>query len=454
VADWLGRLDTVRIRLTVGAVAVVGVAMLIGSIALVSFTRQTLMENLQQSAQIRAEELATALEGAASPALLYAVADDQLIQVIDPRGVVTAASENIAGRPLLVRLEAGETARLEEPIPDEGDFLAVAAAADTPDGPRTVVFARSSDDVFDLTVILAQGLVIGLPLLLIIVGLTTWRIVGRALAPVDAIRREVDEITGRELDRRVPVPPRRDEIARLATTMNHMLGRLQDSQARQRRFVSDASHELRSPVASIRQHGEVALSHPDRTSVAQLARTVLAEDLRIQHLVEDLLLLARTDEQDVAHPGVIVDLDDIVFEEAARLRHRTRSGVVVDTTGVSAGRVRGVREDLRRMIGNLGDNAMRHAQSRVRIALHERTDEGVVVLRVDDDGAGVADDQRLRVFERFVRLDDARSRDSGGSGLGLAIVEAVARTHEGSVTVTDSPDGGARFEVRLPLQAD
>jgi len=289
-----------------------------------------------------------------------------------------------------------------------------------------------------------------LPLLLLVVAGTTWRVVGRALAPVDAIRHEVEEISGTELHRRVPQPPGNDEIGRLARTMNAMLGRLDDAATRQRRFVSDASHELRSPVASIRQHSEVALAHPDRTSVAVLAETVLAENLRLQRLVEDLLLLAQTDEGSQPPGHVPVDLDDLVFEQARRLRAGGR--LVVDVTAVGAGRVNGVPAQLRRLIANLVENAARHARSRVTLGLTTHAAEGRVVLVVDDDGGGIPADQRERVFQRFVRLDEARARDSGGFGLGLAIVADVVRGHGGTVHVGTAPAGGARFEVQLPVQ--
>jgi signal transduction histidine kinase len=155
---------------------------------------------------------------------------------------------------------------------------------------------------------------------------------------VEAIRAEVDAISGDALHRRVPDPPAGDEIGRLARTMNRMLGRLEQAQARQRRLVADASHELRSPVATIRQHAEVALAHPDRTTT-ELAGTVLAEDLRLQRLAEDLLLLTRADEHTLALRRRPVDLDDLVFDEARRVRGAT--GLRVDTTAVSAGRVEG-----------------------------------------------------------------------------------------------------------------
>jgi signal transduction histidine kinase len=248
----------------------------------------------------------------------------------------------------------------------------------------------------------------------------------------------------------VPDPPADDEIGRLARTMNRMLGRLEQAQARQRRLVADASHELRSPVATIRQHAEVALAHPGRTGSAELAATVLAEDLRLQRLTEDLLLLTRADERSLAPRRRPVDLDDLVLEEARRLRDAT--GLRVDTTAVSAGRVAGDAAGLRRVLRNLGDNASRHARERLALSVADR--DATVVLAVDDDGPGIPDADRERVFERFVRLDGARARDDGGSGLGLAIVAELAAAHGGTVAVAASPLGGARVEVWLPRLAD
>jgi len=264
---------------------------------------------------------------------------------------------------------------------------------------------------------------------------------------VETMRREVDAISGRELHRRIPEPTHGDEISRLASTMNRMLERLEDSQSRQRRFVSDAAHELRSPIASIRQHAEVALAHPGRASTQELAETVLAEDLRMQALVEDLLLLARSDEGSTSMAVGEVDLDDIVFEQARRLRETT--ALTVDTSAVSGGRVRGDSARLSRMVGNLVENAARHARSRVVFSLAEQP-PGSVVLRVDDDGAGIPVHERGRVFERFVRLDEGRGRDEGGAGLGLSIVAEVAAAHGGAFAASESPAGGARFEIRLP----
>jgi len=199
----------------------------------------------------------------------------------------------------------------------------------------------------------------------------------------------------------------------------------------------------------------VALAHPERADAARLARTVLDEDIRMQQLVEDLLVLARADEGTLRLERRPVDLDDLVLEVAGDLRQV--SGLLVDTTGVSAGRVAGDENQLRRVVRNLADNALRHARGRVTFTLAEdapgATGSGTTRLCVDDDGDGVPETERQRIFERFIRLDDARSRDTGGAGLGLAIVAEVVSVHGGRVTVGVSPLGGARFEVLLPSSA-
>jgi signal transduction histidine kinase len=447
----LARLGTVRVRTTLAAVVVVGLAMAVGGLALVAVLRDTLTREVRAAARLRATEVATDLRSGALPTELAVGGDaeDLLIQVLGDRGEVVASSSNVRGLPPVVRLPPGASATVDVPI-DNDDFVAVAVGATTPQGRRTVVVARALDVVGDATRVVAGLLAMGFPLLLLVVALTTWKVVGLALAPVEAIRAEVDAISAAALHRRVRVPPADDEIGRLARTMNRMLGRLEQAQARQRRLVSDASHELRSPVAAIRQHAEVALAHPDRTTTAELAATVLAEDLRLQRLAEDLLLLTRADEHTLALRRRPVDLDDLVFEEAGRLRDGT--GLRVDTTAVSAGRVDGDAAGLRRVLRNLGDNAARHAAGRLALSLAER--DGLVLLGVDDDGPGIPEPDRARVFERFVRLDDARARDDGGSGLGLAIVAELAAAHGGTVAVAASPLGGARVEVTLPRLHD
>jgi signal transduction histidine kinase len=424
----LARLGTVRVRTTLAAVVVVGLAMAVGGLALVAVLRGVLTRELRTAAQLRATELATDLRSGALPAELAVGGDaeDLLIQVLGDRGEVVDSSSNVRGLPPVARLPPGASATVDVPI-DNDDFVAVAVDASTPQGRRTVVVARALDVVGDATRVVAGLLAVGLPWLLLVVALTTWKVVGLVLAPVEGIRVEADEISAAQLHRRVPDPPGDDEVARLTRTMNLMLDRLQRAQARQRRFVSDASHELRSPVAAIRQHAEVALAHPGRATTAELAGTVLAEDLWIQRLVEDLLVLAGADEHALAPRRRPVDLDDLVFEEARRLRDAT--DLRINTGEVSAARVHGDPSGLRRVLRNLGDNAAQHASTRVSFALDERID--AAVLAVDDDGPGIPEADQARVFERFMRLDDARARDDGGSGLGLAIVAELVGAHGG-----------------------
>jgi signal transduction histidine kinase len=435
------------VRATGAAVLVVGVTLVVASIAMLTLLERSLRDNVRTTADSRAEAIADDLsQSANSGHIAVEDQDDEFVQVLDADGNAVMASANLAGRPALVVLEPGDTQMIGSVPFEDGSFLAVAAAATSMDGPLTVVLGRSLEGVGETRREVSGLLAVGVPLLLVVVGFVTWSVAGRVLAPVDAIRREVEAISVKELHRRVPDPPGRDEIARLASTMNSMLERLEKAAVRERRFVSDASHELRSPVAAIRQQAEVALSHPDRTTIEELAGIVLEEDVRLQRIVEDLLLLTRVDEGTLQLRKAPVDLDDLMFEEAARLRATTR--LRIDSAGVSAGRVIGDRGRLERLLRNLTDNAARHAASEIRLGL--RGDDGQVVLEVNDDGPGVPAGKREAVFERFTRLDDARDRQHGGAGLGLAIVAEIAAAHGGSASVSDAPSGGARFLVVLP----
>jgi signal transduction histidine kinase len=369
--------------------------------------------------------------------------DDIALAVLGADGEVLTATPNAEGGRLLPRLAPGESRVVDVPFDDE-PFIVVAAAAS---GGRTVVLARSLDTVEESSRTLAVLLAAGLPALLIVMAATTWRMVGRALAPVDAMRGEVDAISAMDPHRRLQRPAGNDEIGRLADTMNRMLDRLDRARGRERQFVADASHELRTPIAAIRQHAEVALGHPDLSS--DLARVTHIESLRMQALIDDLLLLARADAQTLVLRRRPVDLDDLALAEAARLRDR--HGVIVEVRGVSAVRVDADPAALGRVLGNLGDNAARYAAGRVAISLAEV--DGWAELSVDDDGPGVPVPDRSRVLERFVRLDDARGRADGGSGLGLAIVAQIVASHGGAVSIGESALGGARVTVRLPLSA-
>lgn len=277
-------------------------------------------------------------------------------------------------------------------------------------------------------------------------GIATWFITGRALRPVAAITEQVGEISSQNLSGRVPETGKADEIGGLASTMNAMLARIENGDLRRRQFVSDASHELRTPVAVLRSEAEVAKKAPDSTTINRFADVVMGETRRLGVVVEDLLSLARSDESSASTRSIALpelDLDDLVLEQADRSR-----GIDLDRSQVSAGRVRGDSEEISRLIGHLLDNAARHAKQRVVIGLKTEGDQ--VMLWVDDDGAGIAKPDRERVFQRFVRLDEARTSDKGGSGLGLAVVRSTVERLGGRIEIEDSPIGGARFMVKLP----
>lgn len=444
-----GRSGSVRVRTTAAAVVVVGTVLVISAVAMVLLLHGSLSADVRTAALLRAHAVADGLAAGDEGVVASAGGDEEFVQILDAGGQVVASSSNLIGRPAIAHPQPGGT-RAASGLPFEDDtFLVAATSATTAQGQLTVVVGRSLGPVAGATRAATGLLVVGVPLLLLVVGAVAWRVVGRALAPVEAIRAEVEAISTNELRRRVPDPSGDDEIARLATTMNRMLARLEGGQVRQRRFVSDASHELRSPVTTILQHAEVARSHPEATSIGELGEVMLGEGIRLQRLVEDLLLLARIDEGTLRLRTESVDLDDLLLGEIRRLR--TTTDLSIDARGVSAGRVSGDRGQLDRLVRNLTDNAARHAHGTIVLSLREV--HAKVVLAIDDDGDGIAGTECERVFDRFVRLEDARDLDSGGSGLGLAVVREIATAHRATVAVSNSALGGARFELRFPVPA-
>jgi len=307
-----------------------------------------------------------------------------------------------------------------------------------------------------------QQLTIGVPLLVLLVAVVAWFAVRGSLRPVAAITAKVGEINATDLRERVPVPRTGDELTRLATTMNDMLRRVAESVDRQHQFVADASHELRTPLTSMRTQLEVLFAHPDRIDWRHATDNVALDVERMQQLVADLLLLARLEAQPPVRDQV--DLADLV---ATAVRDRSSEpGISVTTGELAPLTVAASRAQLARLVGNLVDNAARHARSTVTVsvavsgpqqifaargAIYTMTSAGPhAALVVADDGPGILMADRQRVFDRFVRLDEDRSVDSGGTGLGLAIVRDIAAAHGGTVTVADN-DPGALFIVTLPL---
>ncbi|MBE8516251.1 HAMP domain-containing histidine kinase [Amycolatopsis sp. H6(2020)] len=437
------RWGTVRVRLTVLAVLVVGLGLLAGGAVVVTLVRQSLTANAENLARQRARDTAADLVTARTTRVPLGSAP---VQIVDRGGRVVAAGTALAGRgPLLPGWPDGSgPVILENPGIEEDHDYTVAGVAVTVGFDSLAVYAASSlDPAAEAVDATTSALAISSPALLAGIAVLSWLLVGRALRPVESIRREVAGIGAAELARRVPEPVAADEVGLLARTMNAMLGRLQSSAERQSRFVADAAHELRSPVAGMLARLEAGLAHPDRTDWPRLARDTHQEAARLAAVTNELLALSKMD--DTSGTTGPVDLDELVLAETESLGARGR--VRVELSPFTAARLPGRAGELRRLIRNLLDNAERHATSRVVVGLS--TEDGCVELRVADDGAGIPVADRERVFDRFRRLDEARARDGGGAGLGLAIVREVAAGHGGTAWVADSP-GGAEVHVRLP----
>lgn len=398
----------------------------------------------------RADQLGALVAIDEVPQVLLGGADDDAIgQIVGPGGEVIAASPTVTDEGPLVpperTVEDRSPRRVRFPAVDDADLRFLSVRRPGPEGDVVINVAESLDDIDESAGELAASLAVVVPLASLVLGLVIWWGVGRALRPVEAMRAEVADIGGAELHRRVPEPARQDEIGRLARTMNGMLGRVDDATQRQRRFAADASHELRSPLTQIRSEIEVDLAHPERADLPATQRRVLDSAIVMQRLVDDLLHLSRSDAGAAPRRIESVDLDDIVLQLA---RGHGSSRIRLDTTGVSGGQVRGDAEQLARALANLLDNAVRHAATAIALTLSEHG--AIVTFTVTDDGPGIPGHERSRVFERFVRLDDSRSRATGGTGLGLAIAHEIVSAHDGRIEIVDHGGPGARFVVTLP----
>lgn len=439
---------TVRLRITVLATVIAG-ALLVGiAVLLVVVQQRTLTRSLDDSLRQRADAAAELL-ALAVPESLPGSGDDDATQLVDAAGSVVSASTNLTGSgPIAADPGNGDLITVRRLPALEDDMRVLSRTIRGPDGERLILHvAAAADDVADSVAILRTSLLVAIPLAVALLAGLVWWLVGRSLQPVEAIRAEVASITGGRLDRRVPIPMGDDEIASLAFTMNQMLDRLESAAERQQRFVADASHELRSPLTRIRSELEVDLATPETSDPTTTHRSVLEEVAAMEHLVDDLLHLARRDAGQSEVRQEPVDLDDLVLLEAERLR--TRTALTVDTSAVSAAQVVGDRAQLARAIRNLIDNASRHAASTVSLELVESGPSAL--LTIIDDGPGIPEDQRQRIFERFARTDEGRSRGDGGTGLGLAIVRDIVERHGGTVSVGDGDGRGARLLVRLPV---
>jgi signal transduction histidine kinase len=429
---------TLRARLSLlAAAAVFGVLLLAGT-GLVLAQREILVDALDDTMVAQTRIVADRLAAGERIQRSVLISDEVSLEVVAEDGQVLAAVADDAG-PLPSAPEGdggGGTVVLED---------GPARLMTTEDDGVTIRVAASLEDVSESTGALVAALAVAVPATTAVLAGLVWWVVGRALQPVERIRERVHAIGSGAADHRVPEPAGPEEIARLARTMNAMLARLQESAERQRRFVADASHELRSPLARMRAEMEVDATHPESAEPSLTAASVLAETVSLQRLVDDLLLLARGDAGAGTPAAVPVDLDEVVAGPVARAR---ADGAQVDTSAVRPVQVSGSPGQLERLVTNLVDNAVRHARNGVTVTLTES--DGAAVLAVADDGPGIEPGDADRVFERFTRLDEARSSGHGGAGLGLAIARDIAARHGGTLELDASSQVGARFVVRLP----
>jgi signal transduction histidine kinase len=440
---------SVRNQTTVVAAGVVSVALILAAFGLVGLLRHRLIDAERVAARVRADDVvALARTGTLPNPLSFPGEDSGATQVLDAKGKVIAATENIEddGPLSTLRPDVGDHESVIMtglPMEEDDRYLIVATTAVVGGKRVTVQAAASLESADDTLATLTRTLLWGVPALILLVAATTRLLVGLALRPVGAITDEVADITQADLHRRVPEPGSSDEIARLAITMNEMLARLEASSARQQRFVADASHEMRSPLASSRAVLEVAALHPG--SVDNLLAAIgdsLIDHQRLETLVADLLTLARLDGSETHKRRVPTDLEALTRTVVDR---RVEPDVTFACTGPAIALVDGAQID--RVLTNLLDNAARHRRSRTDVTVGRG--DTTVDITVDDDGPGVPEPERNRVFEPFTRLDAARTADQG-TGLGLAIVAEIVGDLDGKVRLVDSPLGGARFVVSLP----
>ncbi|SDU83254.1 Signal transduction histidine kinase [Microlunatus sagamiharensis] len=450
---WGSRLG-VRARSVLVAVVVVVVALLLGGTGLVYALQSSLEQAVEATGRARAAEIVSRITTNGLDETVAALGDqartDAVTLVLDASGAVVGSSRRATTTALSDQRPAvGAYTSVERDIDtlNEGGEWKVVTTALTADRQTYYVQVAVPITLQRTTVqTVAVLLLAGTPLLLLLVAGAVWVLVGRALRSVESIRTTVAEIDARALTARLDVPQTQDEIAALATTMNAMLDRLQASDRAQRAFVSDASHELRSPLATLSTAAELAGRTHDEEVRTRLLGTMNAELDRMRELVGNLMSLARAESPDAVGAVVEVDLDDLVDHEVRRLR--TTSALRVEGH-VEPVRVRADLSRVAQPLRNLVDNAERHADTQVALTVTTRGDEAVIW--VDNDGPEVDPADRERVFERFVRLDVSRSRDVGGSGLGLAIARAAVASQGGRVQVVDHPRAWCRFEIVLPL---
>lgn len=449
-----------RRRAAVAAALAMAAVLAGGGLWLYTLLRANLLDNTTNRTELAARKVAAQLDGRALPPggrLPAPESGVDLVLVRDAQGRTVASTGDLGDAPDLGGLrppapgDAGEDSRSAVLPPAHPGAERRAVVVVGAPGAHEVYAVTVLGDVDDATRAIALGLLAGAPPLIGFAAALAWWVTGHALRPVTAIRTGLAAVTASELDRRVPDPGGADEIARLARTVNATLDRLERSDARQRQFTADASHELRNPLAAVRSRLEVALAadRPDRESVA----AALADTERLQRIAADLLLLARLD----GGPAPRAEPVDLALLAAEDLARRPAPRVPLRLDAPAPVPAAGDPARLERALANLVDNALRHARTGVvvRAAAEPSAERGpCVVLEVEDDGPGIPEPDRDRVFERFVRLDADRGRTGGGTGLGLAIVREIARAHGGDAhALPPRADAGSGIRLVLCLPA-
>ena len=441
------RVGSLRWRVTIGATVILIGAFAIAALASAGLVRRSLTGDVDATLKDRIEQVERLLTAGVLPAVLEPTGREVgQVQVIDSSGEVDAATPGLAqlhrfdvfAAPSPGQQQVKSVAS-EQLDGDTGEqFRVVARTITTARGSTTIWAISSLDAATSAQRYLRNGLLIGLPFLAALTLLLISQIVARALAPVDAMRADVDRIEASDLSARVRAPESDDEISRLAVTLNRLLDRVDHSAARQRLFAAAAAHELRSPLSAIRTEVEVGLAYPDRADWPLIGNDVLIEVDRLEALSRDLRVLTRV--RDLAKIGNIIDLAAVAASEVAR-RHPPNG--IHYTTTLRQAAVAGDVDSVLHVLRNLLDNAERHAVSAVNVTVEVAAEQ--VHLRVANDGSSISPDERERIFEPFMRLDEARAANDGGSGLGLAIARATMNELGGRLQLDVTTSGGAAF---------
>lgn len=446
----------VRKRSVLAAVVTTSIALLVGGVLILYLLQRGVLSNAGVTARSLAHDLAAAyssssIESGSLPATSVSYRGSSVQVLTDDMRVVSASDAELVSAPLIHSSPPDGTTAVTHTTTlhslGDTDEVITAARTFTASGVHYTLVVATPVGV-QLATVQVVGLYLlgGVPLLAVLVGWGTSVVVGRALEPVTRIRSQVDRITRARLSERVNVPPTGDEIASLASTMNSMLDRLDAADRLLRQFVADASHELRSPIASVAAAIEV-LNDEGAAALPEIGPMIDSENRRMGELVENLLTLARADDEGLLLSPALCDLDDLLMQEVAIARAKSQIEVLVDADPVQA---RCDPARIRQVLRNLLDNAARFADLRIRVRCRQEGE--LAVIEVINDGPPIEEADRARVFQRFVRLDASRSRAGGSAGLGLAIIKEICLAHGGAVSTGETNDGECVFRVEIPIQ--